>query len=287
MTIALLGTGLLGRAIAERLQSVGHTVTVFNRTTTKALPLQACGITVVTRPEQAMAQADCVVLMLADAAAIRAVLSTPASLAVLRGKTVIQMGTIAQEESLALQAEIERVGGSYCEAPVLGSLAEAQAGTLFVMVGGTEGQFVQWGPLFRSLSREPRLVGPVGKAASLKLALNQLIAAEISAFALSLGLVQRAGVPVDTFMAILRESALFAPVFEKKLPRLLTRDYHHPNFSTRHLLKDVELFLKEASGYALTASSLEGIRPVLEQTIAEGLGEADYSAIFEVVNRIP
>jgi 3-hydroxyisobutyrate dehydrogenase len=178
-----------------------------------------------------MDQADCVVIMLADMAAIHAVLLTPASLAVLRGKTVIQMGSIAQEESLALQAEIERVGGSYCEAPVLGSLAEAQAGTLFVMVGGTEEQFVQWGPLFRSLSREPRLAGPVGKAASLKLALNQLIAAEISAFALSLGLVQRAGVPVDTFMAILRESALFAPVFEKKLPRLLTRGYQHPNFS--------------------------------------------------------
>ena len=287
MTIALLGTGLLGRAIAERLQSVGHSVTVYNRTTTKALPLQACGITVVTRPEQAMVQADCVVLMLADAAAIRAVLLTSASLAVLRGKTVIQMGTIAQEESLALQVEIERVGGSYCEAPVLGSLAEAQAGTLFVMVGGTEEQFVQWGPLFRSLSRKPRLVGPVGKAASLKLALNQLIAAEISAFALSLGLVQRAGVPVDTFMAILRESALFAPAFEKKLPRLLTRDYQHPNFSTRHLLKDVDLFLTEASGYELTTNGLEGIRPVLERTIAQGLGDSDYSAIFEVINPIP
>ena len=287
MTIALLGTGLLGRAIAERLRSVGHSVTVYNRTTTKALPLQACGITVVTRPEQAMIQADCVVLMLADAAAIRAVLLTSASLAVLRGKTVIQMGTIAQEESLALQVEIERVGGSYCEAPVLGSLAEAQAGTLLVMVGGTEGQFAQWGPLFRSLSREPRLVGPVGKAASLKLALNQLIVAEISAFALSLGLVQRAGIPVDTFMAVLRESALFAPAFENKLPRLLARDYQHPNFPTRHLLKDVDLFLKEASGYKLTTSSLEGIRPVLERTIAEGLGDADYSAIFEVVNPIP
>jgi len=284
LTITLLGTGLLGRAIAERLQSVGHTVTVYNRTTTKALPLRACGITVVTRPEEAIAQADCVVLMLADAAAIRAVLLTPASLAVLRGKTVIHMGTIAQDESLALQAEIERVGGSYCEAPVLGSLAEAQAGTLLVMVGGTEGQFVQWGALFRSLCQEPRLIGPVGKAASLKLALNQLIVAEISAFALSLGLVQRAGVPVDTFMAILRESALFAPAFEKKLPRLLTRDYQHPNFSTRHLLKDAELFLREASGYALTTSSLEGIRPLLERTIEQGLGDSDYSAIFEVIN---
>jgi 3-hydroxyisobutyrate dehydrogenase len=286
MTIALLGTGLLGRAIAGRLQSVGHTVTVYNRTTTKALPLQACGIAVVTRPEQAIAQADCVVLMLADAAAIRAVLLTPASLAVLRGKTVIQMGTIAQEESLALQTEIEHVGGSYCEAPVLGSLAEAEAGTLLVMVGGTERQFVQWSALFRSLSREPRLIGPVGKAASLKLALNQLIVAEISAFALSLGLVQRAGVPVDTFMAVLRESALFAPTFEKKLPRLLTRDYQHPNFSTHHLLKDVELFIREASGYAMTTSSLEGIKPVLERTIAQGHGDSDYSAIFEVVNPI-
>ena len=284
MTITLLGTGLLGRAIAERLQSVGHTVTVYNRTTTKALPLQSCGITVVTRPEEAIAQADCVVLMLANAAAIRAVLLIPASLAVLRGKTVSQMGTIAQDESLALQAEIERVGGSYCEAPVLGSVAEAQAGTLLVMVGGTEGQFVQWGPLFRSLGREPRLIGPAGKAASLKLALNQLIVAEISAFALSLGLVQRAGVPVETFMAILRESALFAPAFEKKLPRLLTRDYQHPNFSTRHLLKDAELFLREASGYALTTSSLEGIRPLLERSIEQGLGDSDYSAIFEVIN---
>jgi 3-hydroxyisobutyrate dehydrogenase len=286
LTITVLGTGLLGRAIAERLQSVGHTVTVYNRTTTKALPLQACGITVVTRPEEAIAQADCVVLMLADAAAIRAVLLTPAALAVLRGKTVIQMGTIAPGESLALQAEIERVGGSYCEAPVLGSLAEAQAGTLLMMVGGTEGQFVQWAPLFRSLCREPRLIGPVGKAASLKLALNQLIVAEISAFALSLGLVQRAGVPVDTFMAILRESALFAPAFEKKLPRLLTRDYQHPNFPTRHLLKDMELFIREASGYALTTSSLEGIRPLLKRTIEQGLGDSDYSAIFEIINPV-
>jgi 3-hydroxyisobutyrate dehydrogenase len=139
-----------------------------------------------------MAQADCVVLTLADTAAIRAGLLIPALLAVLRDKTVIQMGTIAQEKSLALQAEIERVDGSYCKAPALGILAEAQ--------------FVQWAPLFGSLSREPRLAGPVGKAESLKLALNQLIAAEISAFALSLGLVQRAGVSIGTFMAILREA---------------------------------------------------------------------------------
>jgi 3-hydroxyisobutyrate dehydrogenase len=85
----------------------------------------------------------------------------------------------------------------------------------------------------------------------------------------------------------LRENALFATALEKKLPRLLTRDYQHPNFSTCHLLKDVELFLKEASSYELTARSLEVIRPVLERTIALGLGSSDYSAISGIVNPIP
>ena len=65
------------------------------------------------------------------------------------------------------------------------------------------------------------------------------------------------------------------------------RDYHHPNFSTRRLLKNVELFLKAASGYTLTTSRLEGIWPVLERTIVQELGDSDYSAIFEVVNPIP
>jgi 3-hydroxyisobutyrate dehydrogenase len=88
-------------------------------------------------------------------------------------------------------------------------------------------------------------------------------------------------------MAILRENALFAPALEKKLPRLLTRDYKHPNFSACHLLKDVELFLQEASSYELTASSLEGIKPVLERSIALGLGDSDYSAISEIGNPIP
>ncbi|HXX75035.1 MAG TPA: NAD(P)-dependent oxidoreductase [Nitrospiraceae bacterium] len=283
-TVGLLGTGLMGRAIAERLHAVHHSVIVYNRTAARALSLQNLGVTVVTLPEQAVVQTDVVLLVLADAAAIQAVLLTPAVTKVLGGKTIVQMGTIAPDESKAIQREVERFGGTYCEAPILGSLVEAKSGTLQVMVGGTDELFSRWFPLFRSLSREPRLIGPVGTAAALKLALNQLIAAEISAFALSLALIQRAGVPVDTFMTILRESALFAPSFEKKLPRLLKRDYHNPNFSTRHLLKDVELFLAEAIKQRLTVTSLEGIVPILQKTIDHGLGEVDYSAIYDVIH---
>jgi 3-hydroxyisobutyrate dehydrogenase len=111
-----------------------------------------------------------------------------------------------------------------------------------------------------------------------------LIAAEMSAFALSLGLIQRSGVSIDTFMAVLRGSALFAPTFEKKLPRLLKRDYHHPNFSTRHLLKDLMLFLHEAAASGLSTEGVNGLPLILERAIASGLGDLDYSALFDVVN---
>jgi 3-hydroxyisobutyrate dehydrogenase len=152
------------------------------------------------------------------------------------------------------------------------------------MVGGTEAQFQRWIPVWHALSKQPRLVGPIGQAATLKLALNQLIAAETAAFSLSLALIQRANVPVPLFMSVLKESALFAPTFEKKLPRLEARQYDQPNFSTRHLLKDVDLFLATARDRGISATGLAGVRELLVNAIAHGQGDLDYSALYEELN---
>jgi 3-hydroxyisobutyrate dehydrogenase len=284
MEIAVLGTGRLGAAIAERLQVCGNQVLAWNRTSEKAVALRPLGVTVTANPVDAIQEAKVVLTVLADADATRRVLLSPAAGPVLADRTVVQMGTISPEESRGLSKAIQSHGGRYLEAPVLGSLAEARSGTLLVMVGGTADSFDRWSPLFHHLSRKPQLVGPVGHAAALKLAFNQLIAAEIAAFSLSLGLVQRAGIPVDTFMTTLKASALFAATFEKKLPRLLGRDYADPNFSTEHLLKDVNLVLREAQLLGLETSTLTGLRPLLERTISSGYGPSDYSAIFETIN---
>lgn len=199
MKVAVLGTGRLGTAIAERLQVCGNQVLAWNRTSEKTVSLPPLGVTVTANPVDAIQEAKVVLTVLADADATRRVLLSPVAGPVLAGRTVVQMGTISPEESRGLSTAIQNHGGRYLEAPVLGSLAEARSGTLLVMVGGTADSFERWSPLFHHLSRKPRLVGPVGHAAALKLALNQLIAAEIAAFSLSLGLVQRAGIPVDTF----------------------------------------------------------------------------------------
>lgn len=125
------------------------------------------------------------------------------------------------------------------------------------------------------------------KASGLKLALNQLIASLTAAFAFSLGMVRRDGLDIGQFMQILRSSSLYAPTFEQKLPRYFRRDFSAPNFPTRLLLKDVLLILDEGKAAGLETAALEGIREVVEKAISQGLGEADYSSIYEVIDPGP
>lgn len=284
LNVAFLGGGLLGRPMAERLAEAGHRVWLYNRTSAKVADLAQRGITIAADAAAAIRPAEAVIVMLADAEAIRQVLLAPGARQALSGRTVIQMGTIGPEESRELERAVAAAGGDYLEAPVLGSIAEARAQRLLVMAGGQAGLFARWRGLLGDFGPEPRLIGPVGKAAALKLALNQVIAAEIAALSLSIGLIQREGIDVETFMAVLKSSALFAPAFEKKLPRLLQRDYANPNFSTRHLLKDVDLFAREASALGLNADALSGLRRLLAQTVERGLADADYAAVYEGVN---
>ncbi len=85
-------------------------------------------------------------------------------------------------------------------------------------------------------------------------------------------------------MDVLRQSALYAPTFDKKLPRLLKREYGNPNFPAQHLLKDVELFISESRRLQLDPSSLEGLLPILQKTLERGLARMDYSALFDAIN---
>jgi len=191
MQITLIGTGLMGKPMAERLLGSGHDVVVYNRTPEKAKPLEALGATIAPTATHAIQASPLTIFMVADAAAIGDILFPPRGKPNLQGRTILQMGTIAPEESMALAQEV-RVGiGDYLEAPVLGSIAEVRAGQLIVMVGGSAPQWDRWVDLLKCFGPEPLLVGPVGHAAGLKLALNQLIASHIAAFSLSLSLIQR------------------------------------------------------------------------------------------------
>jgi 3-hydroxyisobutyrate dehydrogenase len=284
MKVALFGTGLLGFPLGERILDMNHQLVVFNRTQEKAEPLKALGAEIAEHPHDALRSAECIILMLADAQAIREVLLSPRSRRVLSGRTVIQMGTISPTESIAFNAEVLNAGGDYFEAPVLGSVTEAKEGTLILMVGASSEQFERWSSFLTYFGPDPLLIGPVGHASTLKLALNQLIGALTASFALSLGFVQRRGINVELFLKILRGSPLYAPIYDRKLERMLTRNHANPSFFTQNLSKDIDLFLAEAKSMNMETAGLEGIRRLVAIAVDKGYAEQDYSCLLDIAN---
>ena len=282
MDIGFLGIGLMGAPMARRLQLAGHQVHGWNRSADKLDALLSDGIKQTESAVDAIAAAQLIVLMLTDAAAIETTLLSAEAAAQLTGRTVLQMGTIAPQESKAIAQAVNATGGDYLEAPVLGSIPEAKTGKLIVMVGATPNQFEQWYPVLQCFGPEPQLMGPIGAGSGVKLAMNQLIGTLTTAFAMSLGLVQQEAIDIDKFMAIVRQSALHAPTFDKKLGRMCDRNFANPNFPTKHLLKDMNLFVQSAETF--DARVAQSVAHVVQQAVEKGLADQDYSAVFAAVN---
>ena len=173
MKVGFLGTGLMGLPMAQRLLDANIELIAYNRTPSKLEGLQAAGAAIAEHPDQAIRMCECVILMLTNASAIRRVLLSDSSRQQLAGRTVIQMGTITPTESRAIREEVVAAGGDYLEAPVLGSIPEAKAGKLIVMVGGSPEQFQHWLNLLQYFGSEPVLTGSVGAAAAVKLVVGQ------------------------------------------------------------------------------------------------------------------
>jgi 3-hydroxyisobutyrate dehydrogenase len=284
MNISLLGTGLMGQALVEHLLAEGQSVTVYNRTAEKVVELEKNGALVTDTAQEALLNNDICILMLSDAMAIHAVLDSIDKEA-FKNKIIIQMGTIAPNESCSIQQYIRERQGRYLECPVLGSLPEARSGTLILMAGGSAEDYNVALPLLQLMGKDPRHIGDIGQGATVKLAMNQLIAGLTSSFALSLALVEKEGIETEQFMSIVRDSALYAPTFDKKLDRMLSRDFTLPNFPTKHLAKDTRLFLSVAQQLNLETCALDGISQLLDKTLAQGLADTDYSAIMAGITK--
>jgi len=284
MRVAFIGTGLMGRPMAERVLAAGHELIAYNRTREKAEPLARKGARIAASAREAIEAGECAIFMVRDGSVVRELLSDGGFIPSLGGRTVIQMSTIAPAETVRLMEEVRGAAGDYLEAPVLGSVPQAEEGKLLVMVGGSSEQLEHWGDLLRCFGPEPQRVGPVGHAATLKLAMNQLIASLSAAFSLSLGMVERKGIEVDLFMDILRKSAFYAPTFDRKLPQMRARDFASPNFPADLLLKDLDLARSEAGTLGLDTTALDGVREVVKKTVEDGKGREDYAALYETID---
>lgn len=282
MKVGLVGTGLMGKPIALKIKKAGFDLTVYNRTKSKAEELKNSGIKVAESFRELITNCNVIPVILSDYTAVTNILfSENISF---ENKTIIQMSTISPKESILLKERIEKLKGRYFEAPVLGSIPQIEEEKLIVLVGGTENDIEEYSKLFKSFSNKIVYIGIVGKASAIKLALNQLIATETAAFAMSLGYLRELGVDVEKFMDILKSSALYAPTFEKKLDNYLSRDFNNPNFPLKHLLKDVHLMIDQFRQEGINTQTLEGVEAVIRKGLEEKLSEKDYSSLYNIIH---
>jgi 3-hydroxyisobutyrate dehydrogenase-like beta-hydroxyacid dehydrogenase len=284
MKISVLGMGLMGVPIGLRLQHCGHEVLGWNRSTPGLQRAQSEGLVIASDLTAALTHAEMVILTLSDAMAIDAVLFNDETPALLDGRLVVQMGTISPDQSRQISSRLVDGGGEYLEAPVLGSIPEARAGALIVMAGGPEQLFQRSLMVLQCLGNQVEHVGAVGQGAAMKLAMNQLIASLTVAFSLSLGVIRAEGVEVEQFMGLLRQSALYAPTFDKKLAKMLEHNYASPNFPLKHLIKDLGLFRLVAEKNGMEFTITQTMLEVLEKGSAAGYADEDYSALYEAIN---
>lgn len=284
MQLAVIGTGLMGNPFAKKLLEKGFNVNVYNRTQVKTENLKELGAKVYDSPNQIVKESDVIILFLSNYDAIYEVL-VKSNIGSFEGKTVIQMGTIASDDSKEMEKRITRLNGEYFEAPVLGSIKQIENNALIVLVGSSKEQFEKYFKTLSVCSKKTLHIGNVGSAAAMKLALNQLIISETIAFSMSLGFVKENNLNTNMFMEILKDSALFAPTFEKKLGNMLNRDFDNPNFPLKHLLKDLNLMLGEFAEKNINTTTLKGARKILIEAIELGFGEYDYSALYNAIHK--
>ena len=264
--VAVVGLGGMGSRIALRLVDAGHELTVWNRTAAKAEPL---GIPVAASPAEAASRAEVVITMVADPPALEAVTEGPDGVAAGAGDdaTVIEMSTVGPA-SIEHLASI--LSARLLDAPVLGSLAEAEAGTLSIFVGGEQELFERRRDLLGALGKS-LYVGPSGSGAAAKLVANSTLINVIGALGEALALAEALGLSRESAFEVLGTTALAAQA-ERRRPALESGEFP-PRFPLRLARKDADLIAEQGLDLRLTQAGRSWLAEA-------GDGDQDYSAVL-------
>jgi 3-hydroxyisobutyrate dehydrogenase-like beta-hydroxyacid dehydrogenase len=276
--LGLCGLGQMGTPMAGRLIDTGHQVTVWNRTAHRTRPLADRGATAAATPAEAAAAAEIVFTMLATPEAVEEVVFGKAGLVegLSSGSTLVEMSTIGPEAVYGLRSKLAPEV-AMLDAPVLGSVSQAEAGALKVFVGGEEAVVERSRPVLAAFGTVRRL-GPLGAGASMKLVANSTILAMMTALGEALALADSLGLDLDDVLDILAESAIGVPVRSKR--RHIENGTYPPNFKLALAAKDGSLVLEAAEAAGLNLGVAEAASAWMATADRAGLGDLDYSAVI-------
>lgn len=282
LTVAVLGTGIMGAAMARSLMREGISVRAWNRTRAKAEPLAAAGAQVCDEPAEAAAGAHVVLTMLRDGEAVEQVMA--GALPALDDDAVwVQASTVgvAAADRLARLAAQRDV--PFFDAPVLGTKQPAEEGKLLVLVSGptTRRDLVQ--PVCNAIGTRTTWVGEGTEASRLKLVLNSWVLALTTAIGEAMALAEGLGLDPKLFLDSIAGGPLDVQYAHVKGAAVLSREFP-PSFHTETALKDTELVVEAARAVGLSPLLAEAVRNQMARAVELGHGEADMAAVYYAAN---
>ncbi|MDO7850504.1 NAD(P)-dependent oxidoreductase [Hymenobacter convexus] len=277
ITTGWIGLGNMGTSMARRLLAAGIPIIAYNRSPAKAETLRAEGATVAPTPAAVLDAAQVVFLMVSDDQATRELFTGEHGLlqSSTAGKLIINMSTVSPGVSQEM-AELSRAHGhEYLDAPVSGSVKQAETGQLAIMVGGDEAAFKKAQPLFAHLGKLALRVGPTGAGNNAKLAMNTLLGFQAQGLAEAVLFAQQHGLETADLLDLIKSSALASVFINLKGDAILNENYQAA-FALKLLAKDLRLAKAEGSDTPLAN--------VVHQTFQEAEathGDEDVIAILK------
>jgi 3-hydroxyisobutyrate dehydrogenase-like beta-hydroxyacid dehydrogenase len=278
--IGLIGVGLLGTALAERMLAAGRSVLGFDREALQLQHLCALGGQAATVTDEVAHLCDTIVLCLPDSPAVDAVITGIES--ELRPKSLLIDATTGDPDAtaaLAARLAVKNIG--YIDATIAGSSEQARLGEAVVICGGTDDNYRRAETVLKTWSGQRFHVGPPGSGARLKLVVNLVLGLNRAVLAEGLSLATACGIDPAAALEVLKATPAYSTVMDTKGGRMLAHDYSPPQARLAQHHKDVRLILDLAKRHSASTPLSALHEELLRRAIELGFSEADNSAILE------
>jgi 3-hydroxyisobutyrate dehydrogenase len=279
-TIALLGAGIMGSAIAGRLLDEGFSVRVWNRTREKVEQI-GHGVVVAETPTEAAEAAGIVMTMLSDGSAVLDVM-TKTITSMNADQIWLQTSTIGAEATEACIALASKHDIPFIDAPVSGTKEPAEKGQLLILASGDEDAIARCKRVFDAIGSSTRMLGAAGAGTRMKLVINAWLVGLMSALAETLAFARAIGVEPADFLDTLKGSAVAPPYMNLKGSMMVHGEYP-PSFPLRLAVKDAELILAEARVAGIALPLVEAAAEEFRTAAEKGWADQDMAAIYEAV----
>jgi 3-hydroxyisobutyrate dehydrogenase len=283
MQLGFIGLGHLGKAIATRLVDCGHTLTVWNRTPSKA---EGMPVEVASSPASAIQNTEVVFLCLFDSGVVHSILTEKDGLlsAEIAGKVIVDLSTNHFREVATFHEICKDAGATYLEAPVLGSVVPASQGALTVLVSGDQAGYEQVKPLLENIGKHLFYLSEPALATKMKLINNLALGSFMAAIAEALSLGEDIGIEKQEILEILSVGGGNSLVLNAKKMKLLEEDFS-THFSSALIYKDLHCLQDLAYEQKRSLATGATVKELYARTFEEGIDQEDFAAIYKLFNK--